>query len=102
MVRMRTCSGDEPKREIAGVMLDQKSDETFVRAKRRAMNADRNLIGIIAVLIAKIETARLRKIDLVRRERELASDHAPDLHVDFRSVKRGLVRHFDIINAGIF
>ena len=83
-------------------MLDQKSDETFVRAKRRAMNADRNLVGVVAVLIAKIETARLREIDLVGRERELASDYAPDLHVDLRSVKRGLVRHFDIINSGIF
>ena len=49
-------------------MLDQKSDETFVRAKRRAMNADRNLVGIVAVLIAKIETARLREIDLVGRD----------------------------------
>ena len=74
---MRTCSGDEPKREIAGVMLDQKSDETFMRAKRRAMNADRDLFGVVAVFVAKIKIARLRKIDLVGRDGELASDHAP-------------------------
>jgi hypothetical protein len=34
--------GREPEREIAGVMLDQEFDETFVRAERRAMNAKRN------------------------------------------------------------
>ena len=83
-------------------MLDQESDEPFVRSKRRAMNTDRNLIGVVAVLIAKIEVARLSEIDLVGRQRELASDHAPNLHIDFRSVKRGFVRHFDVIDAGIF
>ncbi len=82
-------------------MLDQKSDEPFMRAQRRAMNADWNLVDVIAVFVAKIKTAGLRKIDLVSGERELAADHAPHLHVDLWSVKRGLVRHFDIIDAGI-
>ena len=94
--------GRQPEREIAGVMLDQESDETFVRAERRAMNADRNLVGVVAVLIAKIETARLREIDLVGRDGKLASDHAPRLHVDLRSVKGRFVRHFDVIDSGIF
>src|SRR5262245_989942 len=83
-------------------MLDQESDESFVRAKRRAMDADRNLLDIIAILVAKIETARLRKIDLVGRNRKLAADHAPGLDVDLRSVKRGFVRNFDMIDTRAF
>src|SRR5205823_5041549 len=43
----------QPEREIAGVMLDQKSDETFVRAKWRPMNADWNFLGVVAVLVTK-------------------------------------------------
>ena len=83
-------------------MLDQKSDETFVRAKRRAMNADRNLIDVVAVFVAKIKVARLRKIDLVRRDGEFATDHAPRLHVDLRPVKGGFVRNFDIVDPRVF
>ena len=52
----------EPEREIAGVMLDQKSDETFVRAKRRAVNAERGFLGVIAVFVDETEPARLGEI----------------------------------------
>src|SRR5437667_6317464 len=83
-------------------MLNQESDETFVSAERRAMDADRDLIDVVAVLVAKIKIARLGEIDLVRRDGKLAPDHAPRLHVDLRPVKRRFVRHFDIIDSGIF
>ena len=82
-------------------MLDQKSNETLVRAQWRAMNADWGLVGVIAVLVNKVQPARLGEIDLIGRKRKLATDHAPDLHVDLRSVKRGFVRHFNIIDSGI-
>src|SRR5437016_4915388 len=81
-------------------MLDQKSNETFMRAQRCAMNADRNLLGIIAVLVAEVEPARLREVDLVGGERKFASDHTPNLHVDLWSIKRGFIRHLNIINFG--
>ena len=58
----------QPEREIAGVMLDQKSDETFVRAKWRPMNADWNFLGVVAVLVTKIKISRLREIDLIGRD----------------------------------
>jgi hypothetical protein len=93
--------GREPEREITGVMLDQESDEPFMCSQWRAMNADRNLVDVVAVFIAKIKTARLREIDLVRRDGKLTSDHAPRLHVDLRAVKGRFVRHFDIINSRI-
>ena len=51
----------EPEREIPGVMLDEKADEPLVRAERRAMNAERRLVGVVAVLIEKIEIARRAK-----------------------------------------
>ena len=66
------------------------------------MDADRNLIDIIAVFIPKIKIARLSKINLVGRDGKLAADHAPDLDVDLWSVKRCFVRHFYVIDLGIF
>src|SRR5437762_8720547 len=83
-------------------MLDQEPDEAFVCAKRRAVNAERNLIDVIATFVAKIETTRLREIDLVRRDGKLAADRAPGLHIDLRPVKRGFVWYLDVIDAGIF
>src|SRR6266446_10337263 len=82
-------------------MFDQKSDETLMRAKRRAMNADRRLLGVVAIFVNQIEPARLREIDLVGRNRKLTTDYAPSLDVDLRSIKRGLVGHFDVIDPGI-
>src|SRR5437879_13812696 len=82
-------------------MLDEEPDETLVRAERRAMNAERRLLGVIAILVNEIEPARLRKIDLVGCDGKLAANRAPGLHVDLRPVKRGLIRHFDIIDDGI-
>ena len=49
-------------------MLDQEADKTLVRAERGAMDAERNLIDVVAVFVAKIEPARLGEIDLVRRD----------------------------------
>jgi hypothetical protein len=36
-----------------------------MRAQRHAMNTDRNLVDVIAVLVAKIKIARLSEIDLI-------------------------------------
>ena len=81
-------------------MFDEKADETLVRAERRAMNAERRLVDVVAVAINEIEPARLCEIDLVGRDGEFAADHAPDLHVDLRSVERRFVRHFHVIDSG--
>src|ERR1051325_2613959 len=83
-------------------MLDQESDKTIMRRTRRALDTDRDFIDVVAVLVTKVETAWLREIDLVRSERELAPDNTPHLDVDFRPVKRRLIGHLDIINAGMF
>src|SRR5438067_4802802 len=82
-------------------MLDQKSDEPLVRSQWRAMNADRDLLAVIAVLISKIKAAWLREINLVRGDRKFAPDHAPCLHINFRTVKGCFIRHFDIVNSGV-
>src|SRR5690348_4475760 len=70
-----------------------------MRAERRAVNTDRNLINVVTVLITKIKIPRLREIDLVRGERELAPDDAPHLHVNFWSVKRRFVWNFYVVDA---
>src|SRR5882724_2454675 len=82
-------------------MLNQKPNEALMRTERRAMNADRDLVCVIAVLVAKIKIARLSEIDLICRYGKLAADHAPRLHVDLRAVKGRFVSHFDIVDAGI-
>ena len=91
--------GRKPEREIAGVMLDQKADEPFVRAERRAMDAERRFIRIVAVAINESHPPGLGEIHLVGRQREFAADHAPDLHVNLRAVERGLVGHLDEVDA---
>ena len=53
--------GREPEREVAGVMLDEEADETFVRAERRAVNAERRLLGVVAVFVDEAETVRARR-----------------------------------------
>src|ERR1700731_1272205 len=82
-------------------MFDQKSDETFMRAERRAMNAERRLLGVVLVFVNEIEPARLREIDLIGRNRKFAADHAPRLDVDLRSVKGSFIRDLDIIDSGV-
>jgi hypothetical protein len=93
--------GREPEREIAGVMLDEKTDEPLVRAERRAMDAQRRLVRVVLVAINQAEFSRHGEIHLVRRQRELAADDAPDLHVNLRAVKRRLVRHLHVGNLRI-
>src|SRR5262245_54869964 len=83
-------------------MLDQESDETFVRAKWRAMDADRNLLGVVAVFVAKIKIARLREIYFIGGNGKLASDDAPRLYVNLRPVKGRFIGHLDIIDIRSF
>ena len=53
--------GREPEREVAGVMLDEKADEPFVRAQRRAMDAQRRLVRVVLVAIDQAEAFRARR-----------------------------------------
>src|SRR5207237_2894507 len=48
-----------------------------------------------------VERARLGKVDLISRDRKLAPDCAPCLHVDFWSVERRFIRHFNKVDPGI-
>src|SRR5262245_44218287 len=46
----------EPKGEITGIMLDKKPDESLVGAERRAMDAERSFLHIIAILVHQPES----------------------------------------------
>jgi hypothetical protein len=73
---MRTCSGASQSGKVAGVMFDEEADETFVGAERGAMNAERSLLGVVAVFVNEAETLRLCEIDLVGGDGELVADLA--------------------------
>jgi len=47
----------EPEREVTGVMLDEEADEALVRAERRALDAQRRLVGIILVALGQAQPA---------------------------------------------
>ena len=81
-------------------MLDQEADETLVRAERRAVDAERGLLGVVAVFVNEAEARGYGEIDLVGGDGEFAADRAPDLDVDLRAVEGGFVRHFDVVDAG--
>ena len=89
----------QPERKVAGIMFNQKTDESLVRAQRRAMNAERRRLGIVARPIHQPEPFRHGEVDLVGGNGELAPDRAPHLHIDLRSVEGGFIGHLDIIDA---
>ena len=80
-------------------MFNQESDESFMRAERCAVNAKRSLLGVIFVPVCQAETFRHSEIHLVCRNGELATDGAPDLHVDLRAVERRFVGDLDEVDA---
>ena len=82
-------------------MLDEKADEPFVRAQRRAMDAQRRLVRVVLVAIDQAEAFGHGEVHLVGRQREFAADDAPDLHVNLRAVKRRFVRHFHVVDLRI-
>src|ERR1043165_8097619 len=82
-------------------MFDKKPNEPFVRAQRRAMDAKWGFFGVVAIAINQTETFRHSEIDLVGRQSKFTSNHAPDLYINLRTVKRRLVRHFDVIDFRI-
>src|SRR4029077_7384100 len=90
--------GGKPEWEVAGVMFDQEADETFVGAERGAMNAERRLLGVVAIFVNEAEISRLRRVDLVGGDGEFAADGAPDLNVDLRTVERGFVRDLNVVD----
>ena len=91
----------EPEREVAGVMLDQEADEAFVRAERRAMDAERRLVRVVLVTIDEAELGGHGEVHLVGRQREFAADDTPDLHVNLRPVERRFVRHLHVVDLRI-
>src|SRR5689334_18082125 len=64
------------------------------------MNTERSFLGVITIFVSEFEAFWLSEIDLVGGDCELAPDRAPDLDIDLGSVKRGLVRHFNVVNPG--
>src|SRR6516162_4796200 len=66
-------------------------------AKRRAMDAERSLFGVVAVAINKAKAFGHSKIDLVGRQCKFTAYHAPNLDVNLRAIKRRFVWHFNVV-----
>ena len=73
-------------------------NRSCVPSGARWMHSGR-FVGVVLVAIDEAETRGHGEIHLVGREGEFAADDAPDLHINFRPVKRRFVRHFDVIDA---
>jgi len=94
--------GGEPEREVAGVMLDEEPDEALMRAERRAVDAQRGLLGVVPVAIDQAEALGHGEVHLVGGQGELTANDAPDLDVNFGAVEGGFVGHLDVVDAGVF
>jgi len=56
-------------------VLDEEADEAFVRAQRRAMDAERGLLRVVAVAVGEAELGGHGEIDLVGGDGEFAAIH---------------------------
>ncbi len=65
------------------------------------MDAERGFIHIVLVAIDQAEFARDGEVHLVGGQGEFAANDAPDLHVNFRAVEGRLIRHLDVVDAGV-
>ena len=90
----------EPQGEVSCVVFDEEPDEPFVRSERGAVDAQRGFVRVVAVPIGEAETFGHREIDLIGRDREFASDGAPDLDVDLGAIESGFVGDLDEMDAG--
>src|SRR5262245_60655148 len=68
-----------------------------MRSERRTVDTERSSSGIFPVSIHESETLRNREIDLIRSDRELAPDSAPNLHVNLRPIKGRFIRNLHVI-----
>ena len=50
-------------------MLDEETDKPLVCAERRAVDAERRLLGVIPVLVDQTKALRDGEVDLIGRER---------------------------------
>src|SRR5258706_8318177 len=64
----------KPHREVARVMLDQESNHALMRTKWRTVNTERHFIMTVLVCVFQIKAFRDSKINLIRSEREFASN----------------------------
>ena len=83
-------------------MFNQKSDEPLVRAKRGAVDAQRNLRCVLAGFVFKAEALGHGEVHLIGGDGKFTTGDAVDLHVDLRSVERRLVRHLLEVDAGFY
>ena len=96
-----TCTGREPGRERARVVLDQDPEEALDRAEQGPVNHVRPLPAAVGGLVLDPEPARLLEVDLERGQLPAAADRVLDVHVDLGCVERALALGDDVRQAGL-
>src|SRR5882762_1995304 len=77
----------EPRREGAGVVLDEHTDEPLERAEDRAVDHDGALRLSVGVDVLEREAIRLREVELDGRELPASPERVLDVHVDLGAVE---------------
>ncbi len=77
----------QPRREGAGVVLEQHAEEALDRAEQGAVDHDRALARAVGADVLQAEALRLVEVHLDGRQLPLAADGVTDLDVDLRAVE---------------
>ena len=85
----------EPRRERAGVVLDEDREEPLDRAEQRAVDHHRPVALVVGADVLELEALRELEVELDGRELPRATDRVARLHRDLRPVERAaaLVEH---------
>jgi hypothetical protein len=80
-------------------VLDEKSDKSLVCGEGSSVDTEWGFLFSIFIRIDEIKSLGNCEIKLIRRERELPTDRAPDLDIDLWSVESGFIIGFDKWNS---
>ena len=78
----------EPGGEVAGEVLDEHAEEALHRARQRAVDHDRPMIGAVGAAILELEAFGQHEVDLHGSELPLAADRVAQVDVELGPVER--------------
>ena len=85
----RTCTGRQPRRERAGVVLEQHAEEPLDRAEQGAVQHDRPVPLVVGADVLETRTAAgMLKSNWIVDSCQRAADGVADVDVDLRAVER--------------
>ena len=92
----------QPERQIAGVMLDQDSDEALKGTEDGAVQHDWQVLVAVLADIGGAKTARHVQVDLQGAALPVPADGVAQDELQFRSVKSAFARIVRVLEPGNF